>query len=134
MKRIVCPGGGHAGLYAAILFQKAFDAASVADRPITAGREYTPSYLYGELGFLLAGFPSVGSDRGIAQGAQGGLQRRHQERRGKPLARHVPQTDADAPLLGSRSTSQLRTFASRGGVARMWSMRQPQSCSKAFRK
>ena len=29
--------------------------------------------LYGELGFLLAGFPAVGSDRGIAQGAQGGL-------------------------------------------------------------
>lgn len=29
--------------------------------------------IYGELGFLLAGFPSVGSDRGIAQGAQGGL-------------------------------------------------------------
>ena len=29
--------------------------------------------LYGELGFLLAGFPSQGSDRGIAQGAQGGL-------------------------------------------------------------
>jgi hypothetical protein len=29
--------------------------------------------LYGELGFLLAGFPSQGADRGIAQGAQGGL-------------------------------------------------------------
>jgi len=29
--------------------------------------------LYGELGFLLAGFPSAGADRGIAQGAQGGL-------------------------------------------------------------
>jgi len=29
--------------------------------------------LYGELGVLLAGFPSEGSDRGIAQGAQGGL-------------------------------------------------------------
>ena len=29
--------------------------------------------VYGELGFLLAGFPSAGSDRGIAQGAQGGL-------------------------------------------------------------
>jgi hypothetical protein len=29
--------------------------------------------IYGELGFLLAGFPSVGADRGIAQGAQGGL-------------------------------------------------------------
>ena len=29
--------------------------------------------VYGELGFLLAGFPSLGSDRGIAQGAQGGL-------------------------------------------------------------
>lgn len=29
--------------------------------------------VYGELGFLLAGFPSVGSERGIAQGAQGGL-------------------------------------------------------------
>ena len=29
--------------------------------------------LYGELGFLLAGFPSPGADRGIAQGAQGGL-------------------------------------------------------------
>jgi len=29
--------------------------------------------LYGELGFLLAGFPSAGPDRGIAQGAQGGL-------------------------------------------------------------
>ena len=29
--------------------------------------------LYGALGFLLAGFPSQGSDRGIAQGAQGGL-------------------------------------------------------------
>ncbi len=28
---------------------------------------------YGELGFLLAGFPSQGADRGIAQGAQGGL-------------------------------------------------------------
>lgn len=29
--------------------------------------------IYGELGFLLAGFPSEGADRGIAQGAQGGL-------------------------------------------------------------
>ncbi len=29
--------------------------------------------IYGELGVLLAGFPSEGSDRGIAQGAQGGL-------------------------------------------------------------
>jgi len=29
--------------------------------------------IYGELGFLLAGFPSQGADRGIAQGAQGGL-------------------------------------------------------------
>ena len=29
--------------------------------------------VYGELGFLLAGFPSPGADRGIAQGAQGGL-------------------------------------------------------------
>jgi hypothetical protein len=29
--------------------------------------------VYGELGFLLAGFPSAGPDRGIAQGAQGGL-------------------------------------------------------------
>ena len=29
--------------------------------------------LYGTLGFLLAGFPSQGADRGIAQGAQGGL-------------------------------------------------------------
>ena len=29
--------------------------------------------IYGELGPLLAGFPSQGSDRGIAQGAQGGL-------------------------------------------------------------
>jgi len=29
--------------------------------------------VYGELGFLLAGFPSEGSDRGIRQGAQGGF-------------------------------------------------------------
>jgi len=29
--------------------------------------------IYGELGVLLAGFPSAGTDRGIAQGAQGGL-------------------------------------------------------------
>jgi len=29
--------------------------------------------IYGELGVLLAGFPSEGDDRGIAQGAQGGL-------------------------------------------------------------
>ena len=29
--------------------------------------------LYGELGFLLAGFPAPGADRGMAQGAQGGL-------------------------------------------------------------
>lgn len=29
--------------------------------------------IYGELGFLLAGFPSQGADRGIAQGAQGGV-------------------------------------------------------------
>jgi len=29
--------------------------------------------LYGELGPLLAGFPSQGNDRGVAQGAQGGL-------------------------------------------------------------
>ena len=29
--------------------------------------------VYGEVGFLLAGFPSVGSDRGMAQGAHGGL-------------------------------------------------------------
>ena len=29
--------------------------------------------IYGELGFLLAGFPSQGADRGVAQGAQGGL-------------------------------------------------------------
>jgi len=29
--------------------------------------------IYGELGFLLAGFPSEGSDRGIAQGGQAGL-------------------------------------------------------------
>jgi len=29
--------------------------------------------IYGELGVLLAGFPSEGPDRGIAQGAQGGL-------------------------------------------------------------
>lgn len=29
--------------------------------------------IYGELGVLLAGFPSESSDRGIAQGAQGGL-------------------------------------------------------------
>ena len=29
--------------------------------------------VYGELGLLLAGFPSEGADRGIAQGAQGGL-------------------------------------------------------------
>jgi hypothetical protein len=29
--------------------------------------------VYGELGILLAGFPSEGADRGIAQGAQGGL-------------------------------------------------------------
>ncbi len=29
--------------------------------------------VYGELGLLLAGFPSAGADRGIAQGAQGGL-------------------------------------------------------------
>ena len=29
--------------------------------------------LYGELGLLLAGFPSEGADRGMAQGAQGGL-------------------------------------------------------------
>ena len=29
--------------------------------------------IYGQLGFLLAGFPSQGADRGMAQGAQGGL-------------------------------------------------------------
>lgn len=29
--------------------------------------------LYGELGVLLAGFPAVGADRGMAQGAHGGL-------------------------------------------------------------
>lgn len=29
--------------------------------------------VYGTLGFLLAGFPSEGPDRGLAQGAQGGL-------------------------------------------------------------
>ena len=47
----------------AILFAPGYEAS------------YHPSWgrLYGELGFLLAGFPSVGTDRGIAQGAQGGL-------------------------------------------------------------
>jgi hypothetical protein len=47
----------------AILFAPGYEAS------------YHPAWgrLYGELGFLLAGFPSVGADRGIAQGAQGGL-------------------------------------------------------------
>src|SRR6185503_12698442 len=47
----------------AILFAPGYEAS------------YHPAWgrLYGELGFLLAGFPPVGTDRGIAQGAQGGL-------------------------------------------------------------
>jgi hypothetical protein len=47
----------------AILFAPGYEASL----HLTWGR------LYGELGPLLAGFPSQGNDRGVAQGAQGGL-------------------------------------------------------------
>ncbi len=47
----------------AILFAPGYEASL----HLTWGR------VYGELGPLLAGFPSQGNDRGIAQGAQGGL-------------------------------------------------------------
>jgi opacity protein-like surface antigen len=47
----------------AILFAPGYEASFHS----TWGR------LYGELGFLLAGFPSQSDDRGIAQGAQGGF-------------------------------------------------------------
>ena len=42
--------------------------------------------------------------------------------------------DADAPFRGSRSTSHARTLSASGAVARIWSIRQPQLWSKAFRK
>ena len=45
-----------------------FAAAGVADRPISAGREYTAAYLYGEMGFN----ERLGRDGRIAVGGRGG--------------------------------------------------------------
>jgi hypothetical protein len=73
--------GGSLGLQIDYAPLRVRSGCSVNCRPyaILFAPGYEPSLhpawgrLYGELGLLLAGFPQIGDDRGLAQGAHGGL-------------------------------------------------------------
>jgi hypothetical protein len=66
--------------------------------------------LYADLGLLLAGFPSVGSDRGIAQGAHGGLG-------ADILAGRSLMVNVNARVLWMQRNDRSNAFLLQGGVS-----------------